>query len=147
MFKLFERGITVRNQAVLQRGVNDDEETIKLLVKRLGHLHVHPYYLYIHDLVKGVEDLRTTLQTGLDLERHVRGVTAGFKRRPSSSTLRAAAASATRTRSPTTIARPGSASSRARASVPATGTSTSIPSTSSPRRARRDGPIRGSTRA
>ncbi|WP_437299488.1 KamA family radical SAM protein [Sorangium sp. So ce426] len=78
MNKLFERGITVRNQSVLQRGVNDTPETMKLLVKRLGHVHVHPYYVYIHDLVRGVEDLRTTLATGLAIEKHVRGSTAGF---------------------------------------------------------------------
>jgi lysine 2,3-aminomutase len=78
MHKLFERGITVRNQAVLQRGMNDSPETMKLLVKRLGHLHVHPYYVYVHDLVKGVEDLRTTLSTAILIEKHVRGSTAGF---------------------------------------------------------------------
>jgi lysine 2,3-aminomutase len=78
MNKLFERGITVRNQSVLQRGVNDTAETMKLLVKRLGHVHVHPYYVYVHDLVQGVEDLRTTVQTALDVERYVRGSTAGF---------------------------------------------------------------------
>jgi lysine 2,3-aminomutase len=78
MNKLFERGITVRNQSVLQRGVNDSAEAMQLLVKRLGHVHVHPYYVYVHDLVKGVEDLRTTLQTALDIERFVRGTTAGF---------------------------------------------------------------------
>lgn len=76
--RLFERGIVVRNQSVLQRGVNDAPETMKLLVKRLGHLNVRPYYVYMHDLVQGVEDLRTTLQTALDLEKHVRGSTAGF---------------------------------------------------------------------
>src|SRR6478736_3151517 len=75
---LFERGIIVRNQSVLQRGVNDRIDTMQLLVKRLGHCQVHPYYVYVHDLVKGVEDLRTTLQTALDIERNVRGVTAGF---------------------------------------------------------------------
>jgi lysine 2,3-aminomutase len=75
---LFERGITVRNQSVLQRGVNDTAETLELLVKRLGYLNVQPYYVYMHDLVRGVEDLRTTLQTGLDLEKRVRGTTAGF---------------------------------------------------------------------
>lgn len=75
---LFERGITVRNQCVLQRGVNDTVEVMKLLVKRLGHVNVHPYYVYVHDLVKGVEDLRTTLDTALTLEKHVRGATAGF---------------------------------------------------------------------
>jgi lysine 2,3-aminomutase len=78
MDKLFERGITVRNQSVLQRGVNDSAETMQLLVKRLGHVNVHPYYVYVHDLVQGVEDLRTTVQTALDIERYVRGTTAGF---------------------------------------------------------------------
>jgi lysine 2,3-aminomutase len=68
----------VRNQSVLQRRVNDTVETMQLLVKRLGYCNVQPYYVYVHDLVKGVEDLRTTLQTGLDLEKQVRGVTAGF---------------------------------------------------------------------
>jgi lysine 2,3-aminomutase len=32
----------------------------------------------MHDLVKGVEDLRTTLQAGLDIERGLRGLTSGF---------------------------------------------------------------------
>jgi lysine 2,3-aminomutase len=76
--KLFERGIFVRNQSVLQRGVNDDPDTMKLLVKRLGHVHVHAYYVYVHDLVKGVEDLRTTVDTAINIEKHVRGSTAGF---------------------------------------------------------------------
>jgi lysine 2,3-aminomutase len=51
---------------------------MRLLVKRLSHVNVHPYYVYVHDLVKGVEDLRTTLQTALDIEKGLRGWTAGF---------------------------------------------------------------------
>ncbi|MGH7270834.1 MAG: KamA family radical SAM protein, partial [Polyangiaceae bacterium] len=58
MGRLFERGIVVRNQSVLIRGVNDTVETMTLLVKRLGHLNVHAYYVYVHDMVRGVEDLR-----------------------------------------------------------------------------------------
>jgi lysine 2,3-aminomutase len=75
---LFERGIVVRNQTVLIRGVNDDIETMALLVKRLGHVNVHPYYVYLHDMVRGVEDLRTSVDTALHIEKHVRGATAGF---------------------------------------------------------------------
>ncbi|GAC1627884.1 MAG: lysine 2,3-aminomutase [Vulcanimicrobiaceae bacterium] len=75
---LFERGVTVRNQSVLIRGVNDDPTTMALLVKRLSYVNVHPYYVYMHDLVKGVEDLRTTVQTSIDIEKSVRGATAGF---------------------------------------------------------------------
>ena len=78
MNKLMERGVFVRNQTVLQRGVNDTPELMTLLVKRLGHVNVLPYYVYVHDLVSGVEDLRTSLDTALHIEKHVRGSTAGF---------------------------------------------------------------------
>jgi lysine 2,3-aminomutase len=78
MARLFERGVFVRNQSVLIRGVNDRVETMTLLVKRLGHLNVHPYYVYVHDMVQGVEDLRTSVDTAIHIEKHVRGATAGF---------------------------------------------------------------------
>ncbi|MGD0674610.1 MAG: KamA family radical SAM protein [Polyangiaceae bacterium] len=78
MGRLFERGIVVRNQSVLIRGVNDDVETMTLLVKRLGYLNVHAYYVYLHDMVRGVEDLRTSVDSATRLEKHVRGATAGF---------------------------------------------------------------------
>lgn len=76
--RLFEAGVTVRNQSVLQRGVNDDPTTMRLLLRRLSYLNVHPYYVYVHDLVKGVEDLRTSVATAEVLEKHMRGCTAGF---------------------------------------------------------------------
>lgn len=76
--RLKERGVIVRNQAVLQRGVNDNVEAMQFLVKRLSYLNVQPYYVFFHDLVSGVEDLRTTLGCGLDLEKNVRGITSGF---------------------------------------------------------------------
>ncbi len=78
MDRLFEEGIRVRNQCVLQRGVNDDPETMKLLTRRLGEVNVQPYYVYQHDMVEGVEDLRTSIRTNLELEKEVRGITAGF---------------------------------------------------------------------
>ncbi len=78
MGRLFERGIVVRNQSVLIRGVNDSVETMTLLVKRLGHINAHPYYVYVHDMVQGVEDLRTSVDTAIHIEKHVRGSTAGY---------------------------------------------------------------------
>ena len=78
MNRLFEAGVTVRNQSVLQRGVNDSPETMRLLIKRMSYLNVHAYYVYVHDLVKGVEDLRTTVGTAIEIEKQVRGLTAGF---------------------------------------------------------------------
>jgi lysine 2,3-aminomutase len=78
MAMLFERGIFTRNQSVLIRGVNDTRERMQLLVKRLGNMNVHAYYVYMHDMVKGVEELRTTIRTATDIEKFVRGSTAGF---------------------------------------------------------------------
>jgi lysine 2,3-aminomutase len=75
---LLELGITVRSQTVLLRGVNDDAQSMKTLVKRLGYVNVHPYYVYQHDMVAGVEDLRTPLSTTIALEKEIRGATTGF---------------------------------------------------------------------
>jgi lysine 2,3-aminomutase len=78
MNRLFEEGMIVRNQSVLQRGVNDTPESMALLVKRLGEVNVEPYYVYQHDMVQGVEDLRTSVEVAVEIEKFVRGSTAGF---------------------------------------------------------------------
>jgi lysine 2,3-aminomutase len=78
MNRLVERGITVRCQTVLQRTVNDSAATMQLHVRRLSFINIHPYYVFFHDMVPGVEDLRTTLAAGLEVEKRVRGHTAGF---------------------------------------------------------------------
>lgn len=75
---LVERGVLVRCQTVMQRGVNADGATMQLLVRRLGWVNILPYYVYFHDMVPGVEELRTSLAEGLAVEKQVRGVTAGF---------------------------------------------------------------------
>jgi lysine 2,3-aminomutase len=78
MRRLYADGVTVRNQCVLLRGVNDDARILRQLIKRLSFINIQPYYVYQHDLVPGVEDLRTTLGTTLALEKQLRGSTAGF---------------------------------------------------------------------
>lgn len=78
MERLFENSVVVRNQFVLMRDVNDDVNILRLLIKRLSYINIHPYYVYQHDLVPGVEDLRTTLGMTLNLEKQVRGLTSGF---------------------------------------------------------------------
>jgi len=75
---LFQRGIKVRNQTVLQNNVNEKSADMIALVKKMSYLHVQPYYVYVHDLVKGTEDMRTSVETAMNLEKHIRGVTAGF---------------------------------------------------------------------
>lgn len=78
MNRLLEEGVMIRNQSVLQRGVNDTPDAMMLLVRRLAFVNVHAYYVYQHDLVKGTEELRTTVGTAIEIEKHTRGSTAGF---------------------------------------------------------------------
>ncbi|MCA9658771.1 MAG: KamA family radical SAM protein, partial [Myxococcales bacterium] len=78
MNRLMEAGIHVRNQSVLLRGVNDTVAAMGMLIKRMSYVNVHGYYVYQHDLVRGVEDLRTTIRTSIELEKQVRGLTAGY---------------------------------------------------------------------
>ena len=78
MNHLFERGVKVRNQSVCIRGVNDDRDDMVTLVRRLSYINVQPYYVYQHDMVLGVEELRTRVADTLEIERYVRGSTAGF---------------------------------------------------------------------
>lgn len=51
--KLKQCGITVLNQSVLLKGVNDNSETLVLLSERLFEYGVLPYYLHMLDKVHG----------------------------------------------------------------------------------------------
>lgn len=75
---LFKNGVIVRNQSVLQRGINDDEKTMGTLLKLLADINIQPYYVYQHDLTRSVEDLRTPLSTILRLDKYLRGTLSGF---------------------------------------------------------------------
>jgi lysine 2,3-aminomutase len=95
--RLYENGVTVRNQCVLLKGVNDSVETMGKLIRELADNNIQPvwnfpllflpknkltcttqYYVYAGDMVPGAEDLRTPLQTILDLEEQLRGTIGGF---------------------------------------------------------------------
>lgn len=97
--RFHEAGVTVRNQSVLLKGINDNAETMSTLIRRLADNNILPvseihkmeqsdgwhsltwppqYYVYICDMVKMNEHRRTTLQTMLDLEAQIRGSIAGF---------------------------------------------------------------------
>lgn len=78
MQRLYSEGVVVRNQAVMQEGVNSDMEVMVSLTKKISFMNIRPYYVYIHDMVPGCEHLRTTLGEGVELEKQVRGITAGF---------------------------------------------------------------------
>lgn len=50
---LRECGVTLLNQSVLLRGINDDTETLAALSKRLHDCFTLPYYLHLLDPVQG----------------------------------------------------------------------------------------------
>lgn len=76
--RLFQNGVKVRNQSVLIRGVNDDADHLVTLMRQLSFMNIQPYYVYQHDMVQGVEDMRTSVAETQELERRVRGSLAGF---------------------------------------------------------------------
>ena len=78
MARLFKEGVIVRNQAVMQQGVNHTPDLMITLNRKLAYMNIQPYYVYIHDMVPGCEHLRTTLGEGVELEKQVRGCSAGF---------------------------------------------------------------------
>jgi len=76
--RLADAGIPLGNQSVLLRGVNDNVEVMKAHVQKLLMCRVRPYYLYQCDPVQGTAHLRTTVNTGLEIMRGLRGHTTGY---------------------------------------------------------------------
>lgn len=75
---LAEAGIPLGNQTVLLRGVNDSVEIMRNLMTGLLALRVRPYYLHQMDLVKGTAHFRTSVRTGLNIVRGLRGHVSGL---------------------------------------------------------------------
>ena len=75
---LADAGIPLGSQTVLLKGVNDDPAILKELFHGLLKARVRPYYLYQCDPIQGSAHFRTTVQTGLDIIRQLRGHTTGY---------------------------------------------------------------------
>lgn len=75
---LADAGIPLGNQTVLLKGVNDDPETMKVLMQKLLAIRVRPYYIHQMDLVKGTGHFRTRIETGIGILRGLRGHISGL---------------------------------------------------------------------
>lgn len=75
---LADAGIPLGSQTVLLKGVNDDPDVMKELMQKLVKNRVKPYYIYMCDLVKGVEHFRTTVQKGFEIIGKLQGHTSGL---------------------------------------------------------------------
>lgn len=75
---LADAGIPVGNQCVLMKGVNDDPQTMRDLMKGLLAMRVRPYYIYQADLTKGANHFRTPINKGLEIIDNLRGHISGL---------------------------------------------------------------------
>jgi len=75
---LADAGLNVANQMVLLKGVNDDAEVVKDTNLWLLRQRCRPYYLFQADLAAGISHFRTSVQTGLDIMRALRGANSGM---------------------------------------------------------------------
>src|SRR5262249_21526051 len=76
--RIVDAGIPMLSQTVLLRGVNDDVETLGALMRAFVECRIKPYYLHHADLAPGTGHLRTSIETGQDLMRQMRGRLSGL---------------------------------------------------------------------
>ncbi|MFN2353305.1 MAG: KamA family radical SAM protein [Desulfopila sp.] len=79
VYKLQTAGISMGNQAVLLKGINDDVETFRELHQKLLSARIRPYYLFYCEPAPGIDHFRTTVEKGAELIRDaIRGHTTGM---------------------------------------------------------------------
>jgi lysine 2,3-aminomutase len=75
---LLQAGMPLNNHAVLLRGVNDDLETMRRLMRALLRVKIRPYYLFHCDPVTGAGHFRTSVWKGLEIMEGLRGHMSGL---------------------------------------------------------------------
>lgn len=75
---LVEAGVSLGNQAVLLKGVNNNSHIMKKLNQELLKIRVKPYYIFHAKQVKGTGHFITTVDEGLEIIKNLRGYTSGL---------------------------------------------------------------------
>jgi len=76
--RLLRYGIPVQNQSVLLRGINDDLDTMRMLLRKLLQIRVRPYYLYHCDKAAGISHFSTSIEKGRGIIDGLFGYMTGF---------------------------------------------------------------------
>ena len=76
--QLVHSGLTVLNQAVLLRGINDNVDTLAELCNRLADLGVIPYYLHQLDRVAGTTHFEVPERLGRELVNELESRLPGY---------------------------------------------------------------------
>lgn len=77
-FKLARSGVSMGNQTVLLKGVNNDPFIIRKLNQDLLQAMVRPYYIFHAKAVKGTSHFRTKVEEGIEVMEKLRGYTSGL---------------------------------------------------------------------
>ena len=79
VYGLLSCGISVGNQGVLLKGINDDVETFRELHHKLLATRIRPYYMFYCEPAPGIDHFRTPVEKGAELIRDaIRGHTSGL---------------------------------------------------------------------
>lgn len=71
-------GITLLNQTVLLKGINDQVKTLVDLSERLFEIGIQPYYLHVLDKVQGAAHFDMNLEVAKELHRELTHQLSGF---------------------------------------------------------------------
>ena len=75
---LNQAGVTLLNQSVLLKGVNDNSETLIMLSKRLFQCKTLPYYLHLLDPVKGAMHFDVDKKKALKIKKEMEAQLPGY---------------------------------------------------------------------
>jgi L-lysine 2,3-aminomutase len=75
---LHQAGVTLLNQSVLLRGVNDDVSTLVALSKRLFQSKTLPYYLHSLDPVAGAMHFEVDKRAALSIKEEMDALLPGY---------------------------------------------------------------------
>lgn len=78
MQKLIHCGVTLLNQSVLLKDVNDNAQTLKTLSEKLFQSGILPYYLHLLDKVEGASHFYLSDEHALMIYRDLQRLTSGY---------------------------------------------------------------------
>jgi len=79
VYSLLSAGVSVGNQGVLLKGINDDPAVFRELHQKLLRMRIRPYYMFYCEPAPGIDHFRTPVEKGAELVRDaIRGHTSGL---------------------------------------------------------------------
>ncbi|OOF70842.1 EF-P beta-lysylation protein EpmB [Rodentibacter caecimuris] len=78
IYKLRHIGVTLLNQSVLLKKINDDPCVLKILSDRLFSIGILPYYLHLLDKVQGASHFYISDEQALQIYKNLQSLTSGY---------------------------------------------------------------------